>query len=198
MEKILVIISSINPEEKSISTKLAKTFVELYSQDHEAEFEFLNVNDLKMSNTTLSSQNFSGFFNEEDSDKYINQLKNVDKVIVSAPMYNFNVPATLKNYLDHVLVANKTFSYKYSKKGDAIGLLDHLKVQILATQGAPYGWYLWGNHVKYLEGTFEFVGAKINKSILIDGTKLKENAELSPADFVEKHIKEIKEAVKSF
>ncbi|WP_029330341.1 NAD(P)H-dependent oxidoreductase, partial [Metamycoplasma cloacale] len=72
--------------------------------------------------------------------------------------------------------ANETFSYKYSNKGDAIGLLKNLKLQVIATQGAPEDWYLWGNHVKYLEETFKFLGLNVNESILIAGTKTKEFA----------------------
>lgn len=173
--KVLVIISSMIEEKGSFSVALTKHFVKHYQESHpDDEIIYLNLNDTPMALKAITTHNFTTFFNQEDSDKYIDQLKSVNKLIFSTPMTNFNVTSMTKNYLDHILVADKTFSYKYSKKGDAIGLLTHLKVQILATQGAPYGWYLWGNHTKYLEGTWKFTGANIVPSILVCGTKVKD------------------------
>ncbi|MGL5268622.1 MAG: FMN-dependent NADH-azoreductase [Spiroplasma sp.] len=176
--KVLVIISSMIDEKSSYSLALTKRFVKYYQESHpEDEITYLNLNDVTMASKTITTHNFNTFFNQEDSDKYIEQLKSVNKLIFSTPMTNFNVTSMTKNYLDHILVANKTFSYKYTKQGDAIGLLKNLKVQILATQGAPYGWYLWGNHANYLEGTWKFTGATIVPSILVCGTKVKEKHE---------------------
>lgn len=173
--KVLVVISSMIDKTKSFSNALTKHFVNYYKEFHpDDEITYLNLNDIEMASKTITTHNFNNFFNEEDSDKFINQLKSVDKLIFSTPMTNFNVTSMTKNYLDHILVADKTFSYKYSKKGEAKGLLTNLKVQILATQGAPYGWYLWGNHTKYLEGTWKFAGANIAPSILVCGTKVKD------------------------
>lgn len=173
--KVLVIISSMIDENSSFSVALTKRFVKHYQESHlEDEISYLNLNDVAMASKTITTHNFKTFFNEEDSDKYIEQLKSVDKLIFSTPMTNFNVTSMTKNYLDHILVADKTFSYKYTKQGDAVGLLTNLKVQILATQGAPFGWYLWGNHANYLEGTWKFAGATVAPSILVCGTKVKE------------------------
>ncbi|QJG66791.1 FMN-dependent NADH-azoreductase [Mycoplasma phocoenae] len=199
MSNVLLILSSPVPAEQSISYKLSETFISKYKKlNPKDNVKILNLNDLPMAHKCIDAENFSSFFNEGDSEKYIEELKNIDKIVISAPMINFNVSSLLKNFLDHVLVANKTFSYKYSKKGDAIGLLTHLKVQILATQGAPYGWYLWGNHVKYLEGTFKFVGAEVVESLLIDGVKLEDKIKLTPQQVVDLYEDKINELVKSF
>lgn len=217
--KVLVINSSMIDEKASFSAALTKTFVKFYQEANpKDEIIHLNLNDLPMASITLTTRNFNNFFNQEDSDKYIDQLKSVNKLIFVTPMTNFNVTSMTKNYLDHVLVANKTFSYKYSKQGDAVGLLTKLKVQILATQGAPYGWYLWGNHAKYLEETWKFTGATVVPSILVCGTKVKEPhdndvklvigtqslekgdslVDLGPEKTMKKFEKYIKEAAKKF
>lgn len=173
--KVLVIISSMIAEKDSFSNALVKHFVKYYQAAHpDDEISYLNLNDVPMASKTITTHNFGTFFNQEDSDKYIDQLKSINKLIFSTPMTNFNVTSMTKNYLDHILLADKTFSYKYSKKGDAVGLLTNLKVQVLATQGAPYGWYLWGNHAKYLEETWKFTGASVVPSILVCGTKVQE------------------------
>lgn len=198
--KVLVIKSSMteNSPMGSYSSALNDKFMEYYRKENPLDKIIeLNLNHEK-DLISLNSENFSEFFTDGVSDKYINQLKDVNKVVVSSPMTNFNYTAVLKNYLDRILVANKTFSYKYSKKGDAVGLLDHLQVQILTTQGAPLGWYLWGDHTKNLEGTFEFVGAKVHPSIVMDGLKTSTYSSLKPSEAVELFDNEIKTAAKNF
>ncbi|WP_308150023.1 FMN-dependent NADH-azoreductase [Spiroplasma sp. AdecLV25b] len=197
--KVLVIKSSPITKEKSYSTALGNRFVKYYREFHqEDEIIELDLNEIDMSKKNINTHNFNEYFNETDSDFYINQLKSVQKVIFVSPMINFNISPIGKTYLDHILVANKTFSYKYQKKGDAIGLLDNLKVQILTTQGAPFSWYPWGNHTEYLRGTWNFVGAKVVEPILVAGTKVKPEGDLTPEQLIDKYDTKIKSAAKEF
>lgn len=197
--KVLVIYGTVSPNDKSYSKALAARFIKHYQAlNANDEIIHLDLNNTAMALKTLTRDNFDSYFNAEDADVYINQLKEVQKVIVVCPMNNFNVSGLMKNYLDHVLVANKTFSYKYSKKGDSIGLLPHLKVQILTTQGAPFGWYPWGNHTEYLKGTWEFVGATVNKPILVAGTKVPPTSSLAPDELIDQYDEEIQKVVKTF
>ncbi|CAC13485.1 ACYL CARRIER PROTEIN PHOSPHODIESTERASE (ACP PHOSPHODIESTERASE) [Mycoplasmopsis pulmonis] len=198
MAKVLVIKTSMMGA-NSISNVLNDKFMEYYKEKNpNDEFIYMNLNDEKMASITMTSHNMKEYFVAEYSDKYINQLKKVDKVVMSVPMTNFNVNAVTKNYLDHISVADKTFSYKYSKKGEAIGLLDHLSVQILTTQGAPLGWYPWGNHSEYLKGHWRFLGAKVADHILVDSVKIGENSKKTPQEIIEKFDGEIKKAAYSF
>src|SRR5581483_7930379 len=54
------------------------------------------------------------------SDELIDELKRADVIVLGAPMYNFNIPSTLKAYFDHIARAGVTF--RYTDKGP-IGLL---------------------------------------------------------------------------
>lgn len=45
----------------------------------------------------------------EIQEKYINQLKNVDNLVIATPMWNFGMPAVLKAWFDLVLKVNSTF-----------------------------------------------------------------------------------------
>src|SRR5699024_8139540 len=138
MSKVLVISGSLSKKEASSSYQLLNTFLTKYKiKNPNDEIFFLDLNQEKMASITLSLNNMDTYFNEEDSDKYINQLKDVDKVIMVTPMINFMPSPLIRNYFDHVLVANKTFTYKYAGKNMSKGLLDHLKVEILITQGSP-------------------------------------------------------------
>ena len=200
MEKVIVIYCSptMLMERGSISSLMAKEFIDEYKKTHNANIIELNLNELEMSKKTLTSDNFNSFFNEEDSLKYINQLKESTKVIIAVPMTNFNYPSVLKNYLDHILMANKTFRYKYNANGKSEGLLTHLKVQLLTTQGADFGWYPWGNVAAMLKGTWEFMGAKVADSINIYGTKTPSKIKMSAVEVIQDYIKEIQEAANKF
>jgi len=171
MSKILIITASVNPKEKSVTLNLLDRFLKYYkAKNPNDEFETLDLNTTVFGTKTLTVENFQEYWDQETLD-HIKHLKEIDKVIIASPMYNFYIPATVKNYIDHISLANETFSYKYSKKGDAIGLLTNLTVQILAAQGAPLGWYPWGDHVGYLKGVWGFMGAKTTEPILIHGVK---------------------------
>lgn len=199
MAKVLVINGTSTPPDKAYSVALTNLYLEHYKQlNPNDEIINLDLNTEPMAQIALNRDNFSNFWNENDSKKYIEQLKEVDKVIMACPMNNFNISGLIKNYLDHVLLANELFSYKYSKKGDAIGLLTKLKVQILTTQGAPIGWYPFGNHTLNLEGTWKFCGAQINPSICLAGTKTDPLKDMSPVDAAKTLEQEVIAAVKSF
>ena len=47
----------------------------------------------------------------ELAETLIAHLEAADLIIIGAPMYNFTVPSTLKAWLDHVIRAQRTFSY---------------------------------------------------------------------------------------
>lgn len=198
MTKLLIINGSPSPRERSYSGSVTDLFLKKYAHVHpHDELIYLDLNDLPIAHQTLDRHNSDVYWKE--TLPYIEQLKQVDKVICVSPMNNFNISGLMKNYLDHILLANQTFSYKYSKKGDAIGLLPHLKVQIITTQGAPLGWYPFGNHTANLEGTWKFVGAKINQpSLLLAGTKVSPLKDESPNEAAKTLLPEIEKAVKTF
>src|SRR5699024_6319973 len=45
------------------------------------------------------------------SDALVAELKAADVIVFAVPMYNFNIPAGLQNYFDHVARAGVTFPY---------------------------------------------------------------------------------------
>ncbi|UVD81818.1 FMN-dependent NADH-azoreductase [Mycoplasma iguanae] len=197
--KVLVIKSSMTEKTGSFSSLLSDRFMKHYLELHpEAEVTYLDLNEESAGIKSLTTNNFKEFWNPEDADKYINQLKSVDRVVMSTPMTNFHYPATTKNYIDHICVADKTFSYKYSKKGDAIGLLTNLKVQLLTSQGAPLGWYPWGDHTENLRGIWNFLGAQVAKPFILAGTKVAPATELSKEAYLDSFDAEIKALAAEF
>ena len=69
------------------------------------------------------------------SDDFIAELLAADEVVISTPMYNFNVPAALKAWIDHVVRAGRTFSYA----ADGVkGLAAGKKVTVIIASGSEY------------------------------------------------------------
>ncbi|WP_315816768.1 FMN-dependent NADH-azoreductase [Paraflavitalea speifideaquila] len=61
------------------------------------------------------------------SDLAVHELVQADIIVISIPLYNFNIPSALKAWIDHIVRAGKTFSYA---GGKAEGLLTNKKVYL--------------------------------------------------------------------
>src|SRR3981189_2972940 len=69
------------------------------------------------------------------SDELIDELLAADEVVISTPMYNFNLPAGLECWMAHIVRLNKTFSFgPEGLKGLAAGK----KVTIIIASGSEY------------------------------------------------------------
>ena len=66
------------------------------------------------------------------SDQLIDELRWADHIVLTTPMYNFSVPATLKAWIDLVCRAGVTF--RYSSNGP-VGLLEGKRADIIITTG---------------------------------------------------------------
>ncbi|WP_026389378.1 FMN-dependent NADH-azoreductase [[Acholeplasma] multilocale] len=192
MKKVLVLTGSANTAENSRSIELLNVFLEEYKTlNPNDEITVMDLNNEPMAHMTLSANNMGEFYNEENAMKYIAQLKEMDKLIISAPMHNYKITGLLGNYLDHIMVPNMAFSYKFAEKGMAKGLLDNLKVQILATQGSPLENYPWANNAEWLKNVWEFVGSEVNDTILLEGLDTPANNGKSAKELVSTKIEEI-------
>lgn len=66
------------------------------------------------------------------SDELIAELQWADHILITTPMYNFSVPATVKAWIDQVCRAGITF--RYTENGPA-GLLSGKRADIVITTG---------------------------------------------------------------
>ncbi|WP_337903457.1 FMN-dependent NADH-azoreductase [Mesomycoplasma ovipneumoniae] len=199
---ILVLKSSVNEKKGSYSSTLSDLFVKFYREiNPEDQIEVLDLNKFEIANINLTEKNFSdgSFYQNAQAEFWIDKLKKVDKVVFSTSMTNFNYSATTKNFFDAITIPNQTFSLN-KETGEYHGLLDNIKnVQILTAQGAPIGWYPFGNHTALIKQIFEFLGAKIVSSpFVLAGTKVAPANQLSISDFVEQHRDEIKKLAQNF
>lgn len=181
MAKVLVIESYLS-NEFSLSEYATSKFIEEYKKRNpNDEIIILDLNNEEKMQTILSKNNFASFWNE-DSERYIDLIKSCDKIVISTGMINFSISPLLKNFFDNVLVANKTFKYKYEEKGKSVGLLDsNKKVQLIMAQGSFKNWYEFSAFDDYLIHLLKFMGIpKENINVLLfDGTKTNEQKDLS-------------------
>lgn len=91
----------------------------------------------------------------EASDEAVAALTRSDAVVLTAPVYNFSVPSTLKAWIDHVCRAGLTF--RYTDNGPQ-GLLHDRPVYLaMASGGVPFG-SAADFASTYLQQVFGFVG----------------------------------------
>ena len=96
-----------------------------------------------------------------------------DVVVIGAPMYNFSVSSQLKAWIDHILVAGKTFSY--GPNGPQ-GLAGGKRVIIIVSRGGYYGPDMpaaAGEHLdSYLRWVFGFIGITAPEIIVAEGIQV--------------------------
>jgi len=94
------------------------------------------------------------------SDLLIDEIKRADHIVLTTPMYNFGIPATLKSWIDLICRAGVTFQYTAD---GPVGLIDNKRVDIVVTTGgvplqSPVDFVS-----DYLKQVFRFIGIeKIN------------------------------------
>lgn len=70
------------------------------------------------------------------SDEMIDEIEAADLLLVSAPMHNFTVPATMRTWLDYITRPGRTFGYS---EGGPKGLLADKPVVVISSRGGQYG-----------------------------------------------------------
>lgn len=88
-------------------------------------------------------------------DALIAQIQAADAVVLGVPMYNFGVPAQLKNWIDAIARVKVTFAY--TEKGPQ-GLLTGKKVYVALARGGLYRNTPADTQVPYLKAVLGFLG----------------------------------------
>ena len=70
------------------------------------------------------------------SGEVIAQVKSAPRLVIAYPMYNFGIPARLKDWLDNLVVPGETF--RYGADGTPRGLMSAHKVLLLQASGSVY------------------------------------------------------------
>ena len=107
-------------------------------------------------------------------DALIAEIQRADVVVLGVPMYNFGVPAALKNWIDAISRAKVTF--QYTEKGPE-GLLTGKKVYVVLTRGGQYRNTPADTQVPYLRTVLGFLGMTDVELVYAEGLALGADAE---------------------
>ncbi|ABI70197.1 FMN-dependent NADH-azoreductase [Shewanella frigidimarina] len=89
------------------------------------------------------------------SDELVAEIKAHDTIIIAAPMYNFGIPTTLKNWIDLIARAGVTFTYTDT---GAVGLIEGKRAIIVTTRGGAHKGGPTDHVVPYLTTVLGFIG----------------------------------------
>jgi FMN-dependent NADH-azoreductase len=121
-------------------------------------------------------------------DALIAELQAADVVVLGVPMYNFGVPAALKNWIDAISRAKVTF--RYTAKGPE-GLLKGKKVYVALTRGGQYRNTPADTQVPYLQTVFSFLGMTDVQFVYAEGLAMGPDAEQLALAAAQTQIEEV-------
>ncbi|TCO81477.1 FMN-dependent NADH-azoreductase [Plasticicumulans lactativorans] len=107
-------------------------------------------------------------------DALIAEIQAADALVLGVPMYNFGVPAQLKNWIDAIARARVTF--RYTENGPE-GLLTGKKVYVALTRGGRYRDTAKDSQVPYLKTVLAFLGMTDVQFIYAEGLAMGADAE---------------------
>lgn len=170
----------------------------------EVEHELISNNeDWSVIRRNLSSQNIDsisqetieGFFAPKESlplhlkkatvlsDELIAELEEAETLIISAPIYNFSIPSSLKAWIDQIVRVNETFAID----GESFSGLAKTKRAILALSYGATG-YTQGGELSnmnffepYLVSLLKFIGINDIEVFRIEGTSILDSEQLELA-----------------
>jgi FMN-dependent NADH-azoreductase len=174
--KILQINSS-SRADASHSTRLANTISERLRSMHPAAE--LVVRDLARAPLAeLDGQALQALFTPPENrsaeqaervaqdDAVIAEIMAADVVVLGVPMYNFGVPAQLKNWIDAVSRAGVTFQYG---PNGAEGLLKGKKAYVALARGGMYRNTPADTQAPYLRNVLSFLGMSDIEFVYAEG-----------------------------
>jgi FMN-dependent NADH-azoreductase len=126
------------------------------------------------------------------SDEFIAELLAADEIVISTPVYNFNTPAALKAWIDHIVRARKTFTY--GPDGPK-GLLGDKKLTIIIASGRDYSAGSpnepYNFAVPYFRVIFNFIGITDLTIVHAGDTASVVQGKVTESVFLEKYIHQI-------
>ncbi len=177
MATLLSVVSSPRGD-YSISRKLTHTFVEEWKKNHQGDVITRDLCQTKLGFVDLPwiagaytpAEQHSPEMKQalELSNELIAEAEKADHIVIGTSMYNFNLPAILKAYIDQIVRVNRTFTESYE------GLLKGKKVTVII---ASSGVYTPGSHTEnynaesgYLKQVLGFIGLTDVNILLAGGT----------------------------
>ncbi len=193
MPKLLVVETSPRGED-SISRNITKMFVEQWKTAHlggevierdlaKIDLPYVNLPWLEASLTLAEKHTPEMKDVLRVSDELVAELLAADYIAIGTPVYNYNIPANLKSYVDHIVRKGLTLGMK----GE--GLVHGKKCTVLMASG---GVYTEGSPIRdrdiatmYLRLILKAIGIEDVTFVAAGGTKVVDLGERSRAEFLQ-------------
>jgi len=100
------------------------------------------------------------------SDELIDEVVSADIILLSTPMYNYGMPASLKAWFDQVIRVNKTFTFDLSRGDFPLQAIPSGKTMVLITSCGEFGFHAGGirenmNHLSpHIEVVSQYLGVE--------------------------------------
>ncbi len=210
MSKVLVLKANPKPVATSYTLRLSEAFVNAYKAEHPGD-TIIELDLFKEKLPAIDEIGFvawgkqGGFIPApptpdesawiESNEKIIDQFLLVDKVVLAAPMWNFNFPPVVKAYIDNIIVAKKTFMYTAT---GPVGLAKDKPVLLIQSRGGIYssGPLAGYEHAEsYLRSILGFIGITSFQTLLVEGVNMTPD---KAEDIFESAVVKAKELAKKF
>lgn len=122
----------------------------------------------------------------ELSDTLVAELMQADRIVFAVPVYNFNLPAQFKSYLDYVARAGVTF--RYTPEGVPEGLVKGKQVFVLTARGGKAEGTPSDTMTPYLRQMLAFLGMADVTFIAAEGMAMGEAAALEGVSLARQRI----------
>ena len=205
MTKLLLVQASPRGEH-SISRHLAKTFVAQWKAAHpggevierdlaKRDLPYLNLPWVGASLTPAEKHTPGMKEALRVSDELVAELLAADHIAISTPVYNYNIPANLKSWVDHIVRKGLTLGMK----GE--GLVHGKKCTVLLASG---GVYTEGSPIRdrdiatmYLRLVLKALGIEDVTFVAAGGSKVVDLGERSRADFLQTFLPAVASAAQA-
>lgn len=180
---LLLRINSSSRRTGSHSAAVADHFEACFRKKH-ADCDVITRHVADSSIPIISQKTIEGFYTPPEamsddlveatalSDQLISELQRADTLLITAPIYNFSIPAALKTWIDQIVRMGHTFAYE---DGSFQGLVRTRRAVVVVAYGAEG--YLEGqpfaaaNFVEpYLKFLLSFLGISDIRFISVQGT----------------------------
>lgn len=186
MTKILVIESSPRGE-GSVTRKVAKTIIDKLKAEYAGAtvierdlaanpLPHLHENQIAAFYTPAEQRSDVLKDATKSSDAAVDELLAADIIVIGAPMWNFNIPSSLKAWIDHVVRKGRTFNYGAAGPE---GLLKGKKVIVAVASGGVYSQgpaQVMDFETVYLRGILGFIGITDVSFVRAEGVGMGEDA----------------------
>ncbi|TVP45424.1 MAG: FMN-dependent NADH-azoreductase [Halomonas sp.] len=202
MKKLLVIEASPRGEH-SVSHNMARCFVQGWVDTH-PNGEVINRNLIDTGLRFVDAAWLQAYFTPPEqhspemadalqlSDELVAELLAADHLVIATPVYNYNVPAVLKAWVDHIVRKGLTLGF------DGSGLVTGKKATVLIASG---GLYTEGSPIQdrdiasqYLRLILSVIGISDVTLVAGGGAKRVDLGEESMVSFVEKLGEQLQQA----